>query len=105
MNAMGNGGHASERPDGSAHSVQALDRREITVMGVREVVSFDEASVLLVTSCGQLTVEGEELRVTVLNTRDGIVAVTGRLNGLFYENEETVAEGQGKRPRFGRWFR
>jgi sporulation protein YabP len=104
MNAMGNGGHAVDHGDGPLHSVQAQNRREITVTGVREVVSFDETGVLLVTTCGQLSVEGEDLHVTTLNTRDGVVVVTGILNGLLYENE-TTPEGQGKRSRFGRWFR
>ena len=105
MNTVGTGGQTSDRSEGKKHSVQAQDRREITVNGVREVVSFDEATVLLLTVCGQLTVEGEDLRVTTLNTQDGIVAVTGKLNGFFYEDESTASEGQGKRARFGRWFR
>lgn len=104
MNAMGNSGHVSDHIEGKRHSVQTEDRREITITGVREVVSFDEAGVLLLTSCGHLTIEGEDLRVTTLNTQDGVVAVTGRLNGLLYENE-APSEGQGKRSRFGRWFR
>jgi len=105
MNTMGNSGTTTDRGEGKTHSLQAQDRREITVGGVREVVSFDEASVVLVTVCGLLTVEGEGLHVTTLNTLDGVVAVTGRLNGLFYESEATPVEGQGKRSRLGRWFR
>lgn len=105
MNTMGNSGATTDRGEGKTHSLQAQDRREIAVNGVREVVSFDEASVLLITVCGQLTVEGEGLHVTTLNTQDGIVIVTGRLNGLFYENEPTLDEGHGKRSRLGRWLR
>ena len=86
------------------HGLTLADRKKLTLTGVTEVVSFDETGVLLVTTCGQLSVEGEDLHVTTLNTRDGVVVVTGILNGLLYENE-TTPEGQGKRSRFGRWFR
>ncbi len=68
------------------HSLVAADRREITVRGVREVLSFDDANVRLVTTAGILNLEGRELRIHVLNTRDGIVAVTGTLDGVLYED-------------------
>ena len=70
------------------HSLVAIDRREITVKGVSEVISFDEANVRLVTVCGILNLEGEGLRIHVLNTKDGTVAVTGKLNGVLYEEDQ-----------------
>lgn len=70
------------------HSLVVSDRREITVKGVTEVISFDEANVRLVTVCGILNLEGENLRIHVLNTKDGTVAVTGQLNGVLYEDAE-----------------
>ncbi len=76
------------------HSLVAADRREITVRGVREVLSFDDANVRLVTTAGILNLEGRELRIHVLNTRDGIVAVTGTLDGVLYEDmtEPTLSD-------------
>ena len=70
----------------SGHRLMATDRKEITVTGVREVVSFDSEIVRLVTVCGILNLEGKELRIHVLNTRDGTVAVTGVLHGVLYED-------------------
>lgn len=69
------------------HSLVATDRTEITVKGVSEVLSFDETNVRLVTVCGILNLEGEGLRIHVLSTKEGTVAVTGRLNGVLYEAE------------------
>ena len=66
----------------------ASDRREITVKGVSEVLSFDESLVRLVTVSGILNLEGEEFRVHVLNLKDGVVAVTGRLCGVLYEDTD-----------------
>ncbi|MBQ9152048.1 MAG: YabP/YqfC family sporulation protein [Clostridia bacterium] len=79
------------------HSLVATDRREITVKGVSEVISFDEANVRLVTVCGILNLEGEGLRIHVLNTKDGTVAVTGQLNGVLYEDAQAPSDGAAPR--------
>jgi sporulation protein YabP len=81
------------------HSLVAVDRREITVKGVSEVISFDETNVRLVTVCGILNLEGEGLRIHVLNTKDGMVAVTGKLDGVLYEEEQTAATKSDDRPK------
>ena len=87
------------------HSLVANERREITVSGVTDVVSFDETNVRVVTTCGVLNLEGEGLRIHVLNTKDGIVAVTGQLNGVLYEDAETLdtqrSSTKGRRRLFG----
>ena len=88
------------------HSLLAQDRRTMTVHGVTDVISFDENGVFLVTTCGQLNLEGNDLHVNVLNTEDGIVEVTGRLNGLLYYDSPTQGEGSTRRKskRQGRFF-
>ena len=87
------------------HSLVANERREITVSGVTVVVSFDETNVRVVTTCGVLNLEGEGLRIHVLNTKDGIVAVTGQLNGVLYEDAEAPdtqrSSAKGRRRLFG----
>jgi sporulation protein YabP len=84
----------------------ATDRREITVKGVSEVLSFDETLVRLITVCGILNLEGEGLRVHVLNLKDGIVAVTGRLDGVLYESDNASVDDVSSKakPRSRRLF-
>lgn len=88
------------------HSFYAVNRESMTVRGVTDVLSFDETGVLLVTTCGQLSLEGADLHVTVLNTKDGIVEVTGKLCGLLYDDQQDLIDGsdkhKGKRGFFGR---
>ena len=85
------------------HTLTARDRAQITVSGVSDVISFDETNVRLVTSCGILNLEGEGLRIHVLNTADGAVAVTGKLGGVLYEDPDTPAERTPK-PRSRRFL-
>lgn len=90
-------------PPSTGHSLQANERHDMLVRGVQEVLSFDEHNVRLVTTAGVLNLEGRELRVHTLNTRDGVVVVTGILDGVLYENDlaDRSDAPQGKR-RFGR---
>ena len=71
------------------HKLTLNERKNLTMTGVNEVVSFDENLVRLVTVCGVLNLEGEGFRVHVLNLKEGTVAVTGQLNGVLYEESVT----------------
>ena len=84
------------------HSLTAMDRRDITVKGVSEVLSFDETLVRLVTVCGVLNLEGEGLRVHVLNLKDGVVAVTGQLCGVLYEDARPSEQSPSREKGRGR---
>ena len=86
------------------HSLLAKDRHTMTIHGVTDVVSFDENGVFLVTICGQLNLEGSDLRVNVLNTEEGIVEVTGTLNGLLYYDTPQGDSKHKKGKRIGRFF-
>ena len=93
----------------AGHCLTAVNRKEITVTGVREVVSFDSELVRLVTVLGVLNLEGKDLRIHVLNTRDGVVSVTGILCGVLYEDvtneDDDKISRKGKRNgRFGGLF-
>jgi sporulation protein YabP len=70
------------------HEIVLKNRRELTVQGVQEVDSFDENSAVLNTVVGELTVEGEELKIGTLDTEKGVVTVSGRINGVFYSEDQ-----------------
>ncbi len=90
-------------PTHTTHGIMAVDRHDITVRGVQEVLSFDESNVRLVTTAGILNLEGHDLRIHTLNTQDGIVNVTGTLDGVLYENDPAASPTPpAPRRRFGR---
>ena len=74
------------------HKLQLSERRQLTVSGVSEVVSFDEGTVVLQTSLGTLIVQGQELQLKALSPEGGQVAVDGNVSSLVYEE-----------PRLGGW--
>lgn len=73
------------------HKLQLSDRRQLTMTGVTEVLSFDESTVVLCTSLGTLVVQGRELQLKQLSQDGGQVAVDGTITALGYQ--EPRAEG------------
>ncbi len=89
MNDINSGAHKEV-----AHSFSSKLREGMYIDGVSDVVSFDEGGVVLLTSCGNMAIEGEGLHVTVLNISDGIVELSGRINALYYfEDKQPSKKG------------
>lgn len=75
------------------HGFSVRDRQEIRIDGVSDVISFDEVGVALETVCGSMAIEGEGLHITVLNVSEGKVEISGRVNGVYYYEKNTVKRG------------
>ena len=82
----------------NTHSVKIAARMKTEISGVEEVESFDEGSVVLHTSCGEMTIEGGGLHVGTLDMERGIVAVDGKVNGIYYN--DGAPQKRGLRARF-----
>lgn len=85
---------ASEKPTEGVHTLSLISRTHAELSGVTEVLSFDETAVVLSTVCGELTVEGEELRVGTLDMTRGILVIDGKISALYYtETRQTRKRG------------
>lgn len=67
------------------HRLTLNERKNLTVTGVTEVVSFDENAVVLHTSMGVLTVHGQGLQLKMLTNDGGEMAVEGTVTAFIYE--------------------
>ena len=67
------------------HKLTLNERRQLTMTGVTEVVSFDETAVVLRTSLGALLIQGRDLKLKTLSLDGGQVAVDGVVTALSYE--------------------
>lgn len=77
----------SEEKISRSHSIIAENRKNITVTGVSEVLSFDENTVITVTSMGELTVKGEKLHIAGFNRDSGDLSVDGTVSAFAYTDE------------------
>lgn len=85
-------------PDIQLHSFSCEARKSLRINGVKDVQSFDDSEITLITLCGGMTIEGEGLHIGVLNVEQGRVEVDGRVDGIYYFDESPAP----KRGLFGR---
>ena len=67
------------------HKLTLTERKALNMTGVTEVVSFDDATVVLHTALGTLIVQGNDLQLKTLSLDGGQVAVDGNISALVYE--------------------
>ena len=67
------------------HDLHLQNRQKLSVSGVQEIESFDENTVVLLTSEGMLVIRGENLQLQALSIEGGQVAVEGLITSLDYE--------------------
>lgn len=77
------------------HKVNMLDRKSITLSGINDVLSFDEAEVLLDSNQGMLSIKGEQLHVNRLSLEKGEVDVDGRIDSVVYKGEHLEKTKKG----------
>jgi len=67
------------------HRLTLNERRQLSMTGVSEVISFDETAVVLRTEMGTLVIQGRDLQLKTLSLEGGQVAVDGTVSSLSYE--------------------
>ena len=67
------------------HKLTLNERRQLSMTGVSEVVSFDDTTVILHTQLGTLNIHGKDLQLKQLSLEGGQVAVDGTVSALIYE--------------------
>lgn len=74
----------SEMPKGKNHTVMLDNRGKLVLTGAEDVSGFNEETVSVLTSCGQLVIKGENLHIDKLNLETGDVSVDGKINAFQY---------------------
>ena len=91
----------NDQNNAERHDVSIKGRGHIEITGVKEVLSFDERAVSLITFGGEMNIDGEELKIGVLDTDRGLLSVDGRVNGMYYYD----GHSEEKRGILGRLFK
>ncbi len=78
---------------GLPHHVILEGRSRMAIAGVEDVESFDEDSVICMTSKGALIIKGNGLHIDKLNIEGGELSVEGLIISLEYEDD--VPSGGG----------
>ena len=74
---MNNDANVSQR-------VLMLDRARLELDGVLEVESFTDDNVTLLSSLGNISVDGEELKIESFSSETGRLIINGKFDGFCY---------------------
>ena len=65
------------------------DRRQLRIGGVKEVISFDDGGAVVLTENGELSVEGEGIRISNLDKDSGKIEITGKRDAMIYSADSS----------------
>lgn len=68
------------------HRMTMTNRKNCTINGVNDVLSFDIHEILLETEQGMLMIKGDDLHVSRLTLEKGEVDVDGRIDSFTYSD-------------------
>ncbi len=83
----------AEQRSACLHTITVTNRERIHLGGIEEVVSYDEISVVMITSMGTLTLEGEGFNIEKLDLDNKEVTLAGKLCGLYYMEQRSAKRG------------
>ena len=64
-------------------TVTVKDRREFTMDGVKNILSFDDSVITLETTLGDVNIEGVGLKIETLK-EDGRISIKGQIDAFFF---------------------
>lgn len=70
------------------HELKIMDRREISLTGIKKISSFDSEEFLLESNMGIILIKGANLEIMKLDTHDGNVKIKGKINSFSYLDSE-----------------
>ena len=75
-----------------AHKLTLVNRKNSTLTGVNDVLSFDIHEILLETEQGMLMIKGDDLHVSRLTLDKGEVDVEGKIDSFTYSDVTSAAK-------------
>ena len=71
------------------------DRSKLSVTGVRDIDSFDENQITMLTDAGLMSIHGEGLKINKLSVDTGDVDIEGRVWAIEYSDDEEPVRRRG----------
>lgn len=82
-----------ERNSIKPHGIIWKDRKNGSISGVKDVISFDESCVILETEQGRLVLKGKDLHIGKLTLERGEVELDGRIDSMVYTGSSPAKKG------------
>ncbi|MCL1880975.1 MAG: sporulation protein YabP [Oscillospiraceae bacterium] len=72
--------------DSKSHGIVVENRKKIILTGVKEVESFNDDDIIVVTNLGGLRIRGKKLEVAKINVETGDMEVSGMIDSIHYSD-------------------
>ena len=69
------------------HTFNMLERKNVTISGVKKIDSFNDKEFLMDTTLGPLSIKGSDLEIIKLDTYQGNVSIKGYVNSITYKED------------------
>ena len=66
------------------HNIILESRKKATLCGVKDVLSYNDNSIIAITELGTITIKGSELHIDKLNTEQGDLIIGGNVDSMVY---------------------
>lgn len=83
----------NEKEMGISHTLFMENRKRMTFTGVKEILSFDDECVSLITVMGKAVIRGKGIRIENFGTESGDMEIEGKIDALVYLNESSSKGG------------
>ena len=60
------------------------NRESISINGIIDILGFLDDSILLKSECGEICIEGKDLKIRELKRENGEILILGRIDGVYY---------------------
>lgn len=78
------------------HSLELVDRKNLTLTGIRNIIGFDAQEFLVETSLGYLLVKGSNLALGKMDTEKGELVIKGIIESISYVSGNKKPMGKEK---------
>lgn len=80
-----------------SHSLVISDRRHSELTGIDDVLSFDDSVITVHSALGDMSLEGEELKIDSFSSDKGVLSVSGKVCGVYYHDQDEKRRPQKRR--------
>lgn len=71
--------------DMNTHNITMLDRKNLSITGVKKIDNFNTDEFLISTTMGYLSITGKDLELIKLDTDKGNISIRGLINSFNYK--------------------
>lgn len=71
------------------HSIIVENRKKFTLSGIKDVISFDEETIVTESAAGRLVIKGEQLHILNFDNSSFDLLGEGRIHAIVYTADES----------------